>query len=422
MPRQKAVALQIYIKRGEEEEVKKKLKTLGNPADVEKPSLLSFKNFPEIHFARWLIAPATTIKGKEIGASLIYSANIDGSREDHYKRMIEVAGDLLHDLFSHCEGYVHQARDDAGLIHFIRKRFIKTPAFYVGAPERSVERIHFEARLHEAVADFVNNNNDTLDSRETTLIAIQDWLAQDDVRKKYGLNKMPSRIPKIYWIPALFGWLVAAVILLVSAVTLLPLIHFFYERRLQPLGLDINQLDARKVETMMAPENHVYQNQLSQVFVTKPGLRKVFLWIILRQTNLLARVFFVKGQLMGTPTIHFARWLYIDKGKRFVFFSNFDGSFDEYLGDFVDNNGWGLNAIYGAAKGYPTTTFVFGGGSYKIGEFLAWGRYFQVETQAWYSAYPNLGLEQIINNSLLHRGLTRSYLSRRKTAILLRRI
>ena len=422
MPRQKAVALQIYIRKGREEEVKAKLQGLGNPANINKPSLLSQVNFPDAHYLRWLVAPAITIRNREIKASLIYSANIDGTYEDHYQRIIGIAGDFLHDLFLLCEGYESQSRDDDTLLRFIRSHFISTPAFYIGAPNRSVDRIQNEARLHESLAQFVNESQETLDSPVATIQAIRKWLSIDENQKIFSIGKEYFKTPRIYWIPALFVILLSLVVLIINALILYPLIHFFYETRLEPLGLDINQLDAREVEAKMAPENQVYQNQLSQVFITKRGLRRLVLWINLRMTNLLARTIFVKGQLLGTPTIHFARWLMIDGGRRFVFFSNFDGSYDEYLGDFVDNSGWGLNAIYGAAVGYPTTRFVMGGGAYKIGEFLAWGRYWQVETQAWYSAYPNLGLEQIINNSLLREGLSKNNLSKKRIEKILRRI
>lgn len=182
-------------------------------------------------------------------------------------------------------------------------------------------------------------------------------------------------------------------------------IHFFYERREKPLGLTINQLPIETIQSLKSQEDIIYQNQLSQVFETKGGLRKLMLKALLAGTNFAAKNWFVEGQLMGTPTIHFARWAFIDDGKRFVFFSNFDGSFDGYLGDFVDNNGWGLNAIYGAAKGYPTTRFMFGGGSYNIQQFLGWGRYTQVPSQMWYSAYPWSSLQQVIRRSELSASL-----------------
>jgi hypothetical protein len=170
-------------------------------------------------------------------------------------------------------------------------------------------------------------------------------------------------------------------------------------------------------------EDILYQNQLSQVFETKGGLRKIMLRFLLWVTNFGAKNWFVKGQLFGTPTIHFARWVFIDGGKRFVFFSNFDGTYDGYLGDFVDNNGWGLNAIYGAAKGYPRTYFMFAGGSYKILEFMGWGRETQVNTPVWYSAYPWSSLPQIINKSELRVGLfSDKYLEDEEIENLLKRI
>lgn len=422
MPQQKAVALQIKILSGHESDAQDLLRKLGNPSNAERTSPLTREKYPEVHYLRWLIAPATKIKGKEISASVIYSANVDGKKEHHIDQMVKSSGDFLHELFGHCEGYSSSSGNEDDLRSFINSYFIKTPAFYIGAPNRSVDRILKEDELHRAIAKLLNRHGNYWKSSFAAFQAIQKWLASEENRKRFSFEDESSKTPKIYWISALLVGILSLVVLLISAVILFPLVHFLYERRLEPLGLKVNQLDVKVVEEKLASENRVYQNQLSQVFETKPGLRKVVLWINLRMTNLLARTIFVKGQLLGTPTIHFARWLMIDKGKRFVFFSNYDGSYSEYLGDFVDNSGWGLNAIYGASKGYPTTKFVIGGGSYNIGEFLGWGRYTQVETQAWYAAYPNLGLEQIINNSLLRKGLSKPNLSKKKMEKLLRRI
>ena len=422
MARQKAIALQIYIKQGKEDDVKQKISELGNPSNVMQPSMLSHESFPKVHFMRFLVAPATTIKGKDIGASLLYSANLDSSVEEHYKDLATTIGEFLHELFLLCEGYDFPEFDKKNLIPFMQAHFLKTPAFYVGAPNRSVDRIHMEDQLRRDVAEFVNTTDKKMDSPVATLNAIHEWLASDANKDRYTLSETSSKTPRIWWIPAFFTLIIACILLIFMGVIIFPFIHFFYERRNKPLGLDLNQLNAAELEKKEAAENTVYQNQLSQVFITKGGLRRFVLWVNLRLTQILANNIFVKGKLLGTPTIHFARWMMIDGGKRFVFFSNFDGSYDEYLGDFVDNSGWGLNAIYGASEGYPTTFWGLGGGAYKIAQFLGWGRYWQVETQAWYSAYPNLGLSQIINNSLLREGLYKGRMSSKKIERLLRRI
>jgi len=198
------------------------------------------------------------------------------------------------------------------------------------------------------------------------------------------------------------------ILFLLLVLLLLPLlllavigIHFFYERREKPFDVALNEIPIDKLQALKSTEDIIYQNLFSPVYETKGGLRKIMLKLLLAATNFSAKNWFVEGELMGTPTIHFARWAFIDDGKRFVFFSNFDGSFDGYLGDFVDNNGWGLNAIYGAAKGYPTTFYLFGRGSYNLQQFMGWGRMTQVQSPMWYSAYPWTSLPQIVSRAEL---------------------
>ena len=419
MSRQRGLSLQIPIRDQHREHVAEILRELGNPSNLKADSLLNRENFPEVHFARWIIAPATTIKGKRIAASVVYSSNFDGTADAHIQNLIEKTSDFLDRLFKHCEGY--GGRDQ--LSSYISRHRIRVPALWVGAINRTVDQIHNEMDLHRAVAEFVNNNSEVLESDEVALREIKKWLAKDENLDRFAWARKKWVRPRMWWIPTFFILLLTVIPLLIIDLLLIPFLHLFYERRLEPLGMDLNQVDHKHIESNMKVENKVYQNQLSQVFITKPGLRRVMLGMQLAATQILARTVFVHGILLGTPTIHFARWNMLDGGKRFVFFSNFDGSYDEYLGDFVDNSGWGLNAIYGAAKGYPRTKFFFGGGSYQVGQFLGWGRYCQVETQAWYSAYPNIGLEQIINNSELRRGLFGSgFRNKRKIAKLLRRI
>ena len=108
---------------------------------------------------------------------------------------------------------------------------------------------------------------------------------------------------------------------------------------------------------------------------------------------------------MDIPTIHFAHWIMLDKGDHMLFTSNFDGSWQQYIGDFIDKSGWGLTAIWSNAVGFPRAYFLFAGGAYKEQEFLAWSRYYQIPTQFWYSAYPDLSIKNKINSSKIRDGL-----------------
>ena len=399
MTRQNSVSLQVPIIPSQIEAVTALLNTGGNPH--KEGSFFAFEKIPTVHFARWIIAPKTD----KFPASLIYAANIDGDETQHLKDLVSILSYGLDQIFAHCIGYPDEAaRNDASRLAYLKKHVIKTQGFYVGAPNRTVQQVRNEAELHDAVRDYVKNNGSTWSNRKEAYKAIKAFLAKDS---KWDWAREHYRLPKKNYVKTL-GLALVLIAILPLLIVFIVLIHFFYELRAKPFGITQNQIPLERLALLKSQEDIIYQNQLSQVFETKGGLRKLWLKGILWATSYAARNWFVEGQLMGTPTIHFARWVLIDGGSRFVFFSNFDGSFDEYLGDFVDNNGWGLNAIYGAAKGYPTTKFVFGGGSYKILEFMGWGRFTQVPTHIWYSAYPWYGLQQIVDKSKLRTELFNS--------------
>jgi hypothetical protein len=403
MARQNALSLQVPIIPEQLEALTTILNSNGNPAKEGSGGVFPYELMPEIHFARWVIVPATTTEqGDKLSASLIYASNFDGTAIQHLERMVEIVPDGIDQIFCHCVGYpVESERNIQTRLAYLKKYKIPTQGFYVGAANRSVGQIKQEAELHTAVRAFAKSKQGQWKTHREAYKAIQEFLANDP---KWDWAREKYKLPGVNWISAI-GLVLLVLILLPFILILIVLIHFFYEKNSKPYGLNVNQVSETKIASMKAQEDIIYQNQLSQVCETKPGLRKLNLRFFLFATSWAARAIFVKGQLMGTPTIHFARWVMIDGGKRFVFFSNFDGSYDMYLGDFVDNNGWGLNAIYGASVGYPKTKWVFGGGSYNIGEFMGWGRYLQVHSQSWYSAYPWLGQQQIVDRSKLRSEL-----------------
>jgi hypothetical protein len=88
-----------------------------------------------------------------------------------------------------------------------------------------------------------------------------------------------------------------------------------------------------------------------------------------------------------------------------LFFSNFDGSWQQYLGDFIDKSGWGLTGIWSNTMKFPRTRFLLTGGAYDEEHFLAWSRYYQIPTAVWYCAYPHLSIKNVINNSYIRNEL-----------------
>ena len=171
-----------------------------------------------------------------------------------------------------------------------------------------------------------------------------------------------------------------------------------------------------------AYEDLFNQNQFTQVLVMKPGkVRLITVQALMLFARTLIKNFFVKGKLMGIPTIHFARWVLIDNNKHMMFFSNFDGSWNQYLCDFIDKSGWGLTGIFSNTVNFPKTRFLFTGGAYDEEHFLAWSRGTQILTQVWYSAYHHLSIKNIVNNTLIRNEL-RKNLSEKQAQLFLKKI
>ncbi len=93
-------------------------------------------------------------------------------------------------------------------------------------------------------------------------------------------------------------------------------------------------------------EDHDVTNQFTAMGSLKPGL--VRLWIsrfVLLVIDYTARHVYTRGRLARVRTIHFARWVFIDDRQRIVFLSNYDGSLESYMDDFINKVGFGLNLV-----------------------------------------------------------------------------
>ena len=86
-------------------------------------------------------------------------------------------------------------------------------------------------------------------------------------------------------------------------------------------------------------------------------------------------------------TIHYARWVIIDDGKRLLFTSNFDGTWEQYLADFVEKAPEGLDAIWSNCVGYP--------GARPIGPFIDYVRANEIDATLFYAAYPDTTVNQV---------------------------
>ncbi len=99
--------------------------------------------------------------------------------------------------------------------------------------------------------------------------------------------------------------------------------------------------------------------------------------------------------------------------------TNYVGAWDSYINEFSDLEGVrGVNAIWSNTMlpdpdnpmdkksiNFPLSSFLLWQGAENSHQFKSYIRASQVETLVWYSAYPNLGISNINNNTDLRNSL-----------------
>jgi hypothetical protein len=117
------------------------------------------------------------------------------------------------------------------------------------------------------------------------------------------------------------------------------------------------------------------------------------------------RQIYTRGRLARVGTIHFARWVFMDNHRRLLFASNYDGSLDSYMDDFINKVAYGLNLVFSNGVGWPRTRFLLAGGAKEEMTFKNYLRRHQLPTQVWYKAYPGLTAANLARNTRIREGL-----------------
>ena len=380
-----------------------------------------FNQLGTLHYARWFILRDDSFRDKTafpLPERLVFSSNFDGPVDEHITGLVAVFPEYFDELYECCEDYPEPAnRNTEARKSYLEKWKVNTTAFYIGAPDRSLKQIKQEDQLREYIRNIINQNN--WDGKSA--IEIQKQLREKvDADPEFAWAKTPAQTASINYAGMILMILVIGILLPVIIIWILVL-HFFYERRDTNCYDKRSQLNDELVHRLEEDEDLFNQNQFTQVLVMKPGkVRLITVQALMLFARTLIKNFFVKGKLMGIPTIHFARWVLIDDNKHMMFFSNFDGSWQQYLGDFIDKSGWGLTGIFSNTVNFPKTNFLFTGGAYDEEHFLAWSRGTQILTQVWYSAYHHLSIKNIVNNTLIRNEL-RKNLSEKQAQLFLKR-
>ena len=405
MPHQEALTIIAKVAPEREAELADVMRVLAqNPAQND---VLSFGALPGCHFGRVLHLPSSTdLDGKSIGPQLMLLSDCDGSANTHLRQLVDVAGAGLDRLFGMCVDYPRQPSPETRLA-FLKKRVQKVKAVYVHRQGRTVEQIRREAELRSALVAFVAAQR----FRDLSALSIRDQLIAH-VRTtgplRWALDAAPTPDAKYRLQNALdlltvpLGLVAFGPVVIPAAVLLLLLVRLQEQRD----AVDPKRPSLDLVRTLTELEDFAAHNGFTAGGYVKPGwVRRAAVSSLLPLIGWGSRHLFTQDSLAGVKSIHFARWVPLDEGRRVIFASNYDGSLESYNNDFIDLVAWGLNLIFSNGLGYPSTRWlIFGGARYEQ-EFKNFLRSHQIPTPVWYSAYPQLSARNVERNAKLRAGL-----------------
>jgi hypothetical protein len=405
LPHQEALTIIAQVAEDREKELADVMRVLAkNPSQND---VLAFGALPGCHFGRVLHLPASTdLRGNKVAPQLMLLSDCDGSAQTHLRQLVDVAGAGLDRLFGSCVDYPRQPSRDSRLA-FLQRRVQRVKATYVHRQGRTVDQIRREAALRDALVAFVAEQR----FAGLSAVAIRDQIIAH-VRTTGPLRwalEPASGIDVGYRVQNALdaltlplGLIAFGPFVVPAALGLLLLIRL--QEQSDPVQRERPTPDF--VRTLTELEDFAAHNGFTAGGYVKPGwVRRAAVSSLLPLIGWGSRHLFTRDSLAGVKSIHFARWVPLDGGRRVVFCSNYDGSLESYNNDFIDLVAWGLNLIFSNGLGYPSTRWLVLGGARYEQEFKNFLRRHQIPTPVWYSAYPQLSARNIERNAALRAGL-----------------
>ena len=397
----------IPVRDGAGERLEQALTNLGaDPVAGPVP----FGRIDGLHFARMVVIPPTP--GLDSPPQLAFLLDCDSPARSRLRRIVALGGDALDPVLECCEGYPEVGkRSQSARYRYLRDHTRSTAAVYVNTIGRTVDQIHREEMLREELECFLDSRSWVGQAPSSVQAALREFAAgRSDLH--WALSPAPK--PGVFWRLRNKLHLAAGVVagLVALPFVVLGAIPFAIQlRRLEKSDPAPRVIpDDEHVRALAAIEDLTLQNQFTAYGQLKPGRFRRYLSIVLLiGINFGARHRFNQADLAGVKTIHAARWLFLDDKRRVVFCSNYDGSLENYMDDFIDKVAWGLNAVFSNGREYPRTSWLIKGGAKDELAFKSYIRAHQVPSPVWYSAYPRLTAVNIENNARIRAGLSAQF-------------
>jgi hypothetical protein len=337
-------------------------KQLGNNPAVD------LSNSDLTHFARFVIIPKSAYQPAAFGR-LVFTSNFDGDMQGYVKQLFEKGiAAAMEAFFLRCNEYLPGTATELNtLLQFYEKYNIPSQAFFAALPGATVQIINSSAVLRQQIDQWLDEGG-----------ALSGKPIPPNLAKYVNIAKKPEDRPKP---PTsnLLSWL------------LNPLLNFVQ----WVIGIrsvsNNPQVNLKTEKDQYEMEDIVTQNPMTVIVPVKrnilaPLLLKMVLFVVSRQAKA------TRGSLVGLTSIHFARWVIIDNGKNILFESNFDGSWENYIDDFVDRASIGMNLIWGNCIGFPLA------GCKDIESFKSYIRDNQSPVQVFYSAYKESTVRNVLTD------------------------
>jgi hypothetical protein len=408
------------IKTGRVDDLRNLLLSMNRVRGVADPenALVPFSQLDEVHFARLVILDDPTagdvrafnLPQPNYPIYLAFFCDFDGELDAFLTKLVNCASTGLTQIFEHCEGF---SQND--LRAWMKQHHHEPATSYVNWVGRTMLQVREEATLR---------------------LAIRAWLDADDSRTKLPPRQLhgelhayvasEQRVGRLRLTPAPetpLGWeirniahLICVPVLLLLLLPLLviyaPFFVFQLRRRERRDPEIAPRPDAAYANQLAILEDHDVTNQFSAFGSVKPGLfRRWTLIYILWLINYTTRHIFNRGRLARVTTIHFAHWVFLDNRQRLFFASNYDGSLDSYMDDFINKVAFGLNVVFSNGIGYPTTNWLVLDGAKDEQKFKYFIRRHELPTEVWYNGHPGLTALDLQRNSLIRKGLEDSAMS-----------
>jgi hypothetical protein len=406
---------------GRELDLRALLDTMNSEPGMADPrnAVLPFGVFERLHFARLVLLDDALQSDLEIlklprprlPTYLAFLGDCDGPAREFLTDLAQRAGGGLRKIFSHCEGFV----TSGDLMAWMLAHDQPLAANYVNWVGRTVQQVKQESALQRALAARVPRNpvvsGAAAQLLRTELLAFVD----SEVRAGRLLLTPPEPTPLVWQLAKLAHALSVPLIGLIALSVLiisLPLLIYLLRTRETSDPEICPRPETGALLVLQGLEDRDVTNQYTALGAVKPGLfRRWLVTVLLALIDYACRHVFTRGHLARVQTIHFARWVFLDNKTRVLFTSNYDGSHQGYMDDFINKVAWGLNLVFSNGLGWPRTRWLILGGARIEPRFKHFQRRHQVPTQVWYKAYPGLTLVDLKRNHDIREGLERTQMS-----------